>query len=243
MHRQTALYQQLPESHLRRDDSLYLVSTINQSKIPSRIFICTHLDKEQSWHPDETYLVLEISFQDAAKVKDILDQVQSTFRIIPLFINVNQEILDSIVRIKDPEGGRPIEELVDLISKKLVLLFPMISTRKSDVVARFVHLAQDHFKEKKDIEFYCKALLVSEDILAKECKNFLGIGPKSYIINRRIEYAKYQLTTTGRPVKDICYNVGLEDVSHFVQIFKNKVGITPEKYRHMAIQSVTNASL
>lgn len=50
-----------------------------------------------------------------------------------------------------------------------------------------------------------------------------------YIVNRRIQYAQLFLSE-GRQVTAVAYDVGYNDLAHFIRIFKEKTGMTPGKY-------------
>ena len=45
----------------------------------------------------------------------------------------------------------------------------------------------------------------------------------------RLEKTKYLLETTHKRVKEICFEVGLKDYSHFVRDFQKKYGISPKE--------------
>lgn len=45
----------------------------------------------------------------------------------------------------------------------------------------------------------------------------------------RLEKAKSLLETTHKRVKEICFEVGLNDYSHFVRDFQKKYGISPKE--------------
>lgn len=56
---------------------------------------------------------------------------------------------------------------------------------------------------------------------------------KSYINELRLSYARSMLIATDSSVLDISLTVGYNSLSHFIQCFKNNVGVTPQKYRTM----------
>lgn len=60
---------------------------------------------------------------------------------------------------------------------------------------------------------------------------WVGIAPRDYLKNRRLETARHLLETTELPLKDIAAEIGLRDVAHFSQLFKTANGLTPAQYR------------
>jgi AraC-like DNA-binding protein len=47
----------------------------------------------------------------------------------------------------------------------------------------------------------------------------------------RIEYAAQLLKALDVPINDIAYSVGYESASHFIQLFRQQMGVTPFQYR------------
>jgi AraC-like DNA-binding protein len=50
-------------------------------------------------------------------------------------------------------------------------------------------------------------------------------------VGARLRRAARLLLDTGRPVTDIAYDVGFEDLSNFVRTFHRYVGCSPRVYR------------
>ncbi len=59
----------------------------------------------------------------------------------------------------------------------------------------------------------------------------VGVSPIQYLRVLRMEKAKYLLETSFLSVKEITYQVGLRDESHFVRDFKKTYGAWPTMYR------------
>lgn len=51
-------------------------------------------------------------------------------------------------------------------------------------------------------------------------------------INARIEFAKSLLTTTDMTIQDIAKKSGYRNYEHFERQFREKCGLTPQKYRN-----------
>ncbi len=60
-------------------------------------------------------------------------------------------------------------------------------------------------------------------------KQSMGITPHQYILQRRIEKAKF-LLQHGESIAEIAIKVGFCDQSHLTQYFKRIVGVTPKKF-------------
>ena len=55
--------------------------------------------------------------------------------------------------------------------------------------------------------------------------------PNAYLLNLRLENAKYMLHSPTATVAEIARSVGFRDVNYFTRFFKNHTGLTPLKYR------------
>jgi AraC family transcriptional regulator, positive regulator of tynA and feaB len=79
----------------------------------------------------------------------------------------------------------------------------------------------------------CAAAGVSERhanrILAQE-----GTSVMHLLQQRRLEKCRLALGKTDRPVAEIAYSCGYEDVSHFARVFRARYGATPREYRFSA---------
>ena len=53
----------------------------------------------------------------------------------------------------------------------------------------------------------------------------------NYLSQYRIEIAAQLLREDNRPIANICFDVGFNDIPHFNRIFKRILGVSPSKYR------------
>ncbi len=84
--------------------------------------------------------------------------------------------------------------------------------------------------DKNANELY-KKYPVSFSGLIKKFKQVTGKTVIGYLSERRVEYAKRLLLSTEYSVLEISSIVGYESLSHFIKVFKLKVGTSPLKYR------------
>lgn len=77
-----------------------------------------------------------------------------------------------------------------------------------------------------------EAINVSASYLHKLFISEVGLSPMEYLRHLRIEKVKELLEEGGfKRIKEIYYEVGVKDQSHFIKDFKQKYGLTPAKYR------------
>jgi AraC-like DNA-binding protein len=56
--------------------------------------------------------------------------------------------------------------------------------------------------------------------------------PGKWIQTRRLDEAYHLIHTTDKTISEICFEVGFENPSHFIQTFKAKFGITPKQLQY-----------
>ncbi|OGV75372.1 MAG: hypothetical protein A3K19_08900 [Lentisphaerae bacterium RIFOXYB12_FULL_65_16] len=69
-----------------------------------------------------------------------------------------------------------------------------------------------------------------------EFRKALGVSPRRYILQRRLERALHLLRTTDRTVDDIGRALGFCDGFHFSKAFRSANGLSPTAFRHTADQ-------
>jgi transcriptional regulator GlxA family with amidase domain len=84
-------------------------------------------------------------------------------------------------------------------------------------------------------EISLQNIAASSHISIGECcrcfKNALHITPYEYLINFRINKGADLLKETSCSVTTIAGMVGFNDSSHFIQLFKKVMHITPNEYK------------
>ncbi|WP_141506199.1 AraC family transcriptional regulator [Paenibacillus luteus] len=92
-------------------------------------------------------------------------------------------------------------------------------------------LMDEQYPQKLTLEQLARQHAVSKYHLAKQFKRYTGFSPNEYLINTRITQAKELLKYSDMPVAEIALSVGIENVSHFISLFKDRVEHTPLVYR------------
>lgn len=78
-----------------------------------------------------------------------------------------------------------------------------------------------------DLAGFCN---ISEVYFRKLFTNYMGVSPKQYILDTRIEKAKQLLSDGVMKISAISEDCGFASPYHFCRIFKQKTGITPTDY-------------
>jgi transcriptional regulator GlxA family with amidase domain len=98
--------------------------------------------------------------------------------------------------------------------------------------------AFDHPRRLTDI---AAALNISSSHLRHLFKKEVGVSPAQYVKLLRLQRAKGLLTTTFLSVKEVMFQVGLADLSHFVRNYKIAFGETPSQTRASAARKLRSA--
>ena len=88
-----------------------------------------------------------------------------------------------------------------------------------------------HIKERITIEDLADALGVSASYLSRLFKKEMGISVSAYIRNRKIDMAKNLLRFSDDSMIEIANRLAFSSQSHFIQQFREVVGMTPKRYR------------
>lgn len=90
---------------------------------------------------------------------------------------------------------------------------------------------ESHHAESLTIERMCREAGMAERTLKRRFQLTTQVSPNVYVQKVRIDKAKKLLLATDAPIKAIASEVGYENVSFFVRLFKTQVGQTPAQWR------------
>lgn len=90
---------------------------------------------------------------------------------------------------------------------------------------------KEHVGQEINLDMLADLACVTKAHLGRLFREGLGISPIQYVIRTRIQSAQRLLMTTGYSVRTIASEVGFNDVSYFIRIFKQNIGFTPQDYR------------
>jgi AraC-like DNA-binding protein len=71
----------------------------------------------------------------------------------------------------------------------------------------------------------------STSAFKKEFTDRFNTTPVKWQLNRRLEYAEYQLKHSNDPVATVAYSSGFENISHFSKVYKQRFGTSPKSTR------------
>lgn len=121
-----------------------------------------------------------------------------------------------------------------LIHRLLCLLLLGEGERASgggDCIAQAIRFMNRHLLEPMNVQQVAEAVNLSPSHFSRRFKARTGYSPYEYIILRRIDRAKYLLTSTEQSVGEIAYATGYNSEENFIHSFQKHVGISPGLFR------------
>lgn len=98
-------------------------------------------------------------------------------------------------------------------------------------VKQTVQAIDTRYTEKLTLDSLAWELSVSKFNLSRAFKRHIGLAPIEYLIQVRINHAKELLKYADTPIGEIAESIGIDNASHFINLFKDRTGSTPLAYR------------
>ena len=114
------------------------------------------------------------------------------------------------------------------IKKKILVAQTKKITKECRFIEQYIN---EHYAEDIDLDLLARVTYLNKYYLVHAFKNYKGISPINYLIDKRISCAKDLLEQTNYSVSKIAELVGFASQSYFSQAFKKDCGITPNQYR------------
>lgn len=155
-----------------------------------------------------------------------------------LFIRLNEtyqqkmEILKKIF-IEEFETADSIQtDMLQMLLKRLIIITTRLAkeqylqdtsseSSKFDLIRQYNVLVEFNFKTQHQVQFYANELHKSPKTLSNLFAQYNHKSPLSIIHERIITEAKRLLFYSEKSAKEIAYELGFEDASHFSRFFKN----------------------
>ncbi|WBV56204.1 helix-turn-helix domain-containing protein [Chryseobacterium sp. PTM-20240506] len=96
---------------------------------------------------------------------------------------------------------------------------------------RFHELVETYYKTQKSVAFYAEKLCITPNYLGVLCRKQYKISPLEFIKQRIVLEAKKLLHSSNKSIKEIAFELGFNNFSHFSYFFRTQTGWTPKNYR------------
>jgi AraC-like DNA-binding protein len=106
-------------------------------------------------------------------------------------------------------------------------------------LCRVKDLLRECFEQPLTLEDLGMEAELSSWHLLRAFRAAFGMTPHEFLTRVRLERAKELLTTTGRPVTAICFDVGFTSLGSFSWLFRRHTGLSPAQFRRQVRAWVT----
>lgn len=136
------------------------------------------------------------------------------------------------------------EFLLDVYAQELVYnlvkikgVKQIISLEQNHPIHKALKYIKENIKKPISISQLAYDLNMSEANFSNSFKKVTGISPRIYITDLKLTRAKEMLK--NQTVSEVASNLGYDDLSYFIVLFKGKYGITPKQYQLIGKSLVT----
>ena len=100
----------------------------------------------------------------------------------------------------------------------------LFSSNKLSKYIQFKLFIETEFKKQPSVNSIAEKLILSENQLYSIVKEFSGLSPKEYLIQRLMLEAQRILFYEKSTVKELAYELGFADPDYFSRLFKKQTG-------------------
>jgi AraC-like DNA-binding protein len=138
----------------------------------------------------------------------------------------------------DGESDIGLDEVGHLLAHRFVEVVAGDKKKPAKVTARDRRRAVEaalwieaHSHREIELEDIARQAGVSPFHFLRSFSSVLGVTPHQYLVRSRLRRAARHLTEDDKPVTDVAYDVGFNDLSNFVRTFHRAAGVSPLKFR------------
>jgi AraC-like DNA-binding protein len=103
--------------------------------------------------------------------------------------------------------------------------------KEIDIIREFNFLVEQNFKTKHTVIEYAELLNKSPKTISNIFSKINSKSPLKYIQERIMLEARRLLYYTDKPIKEIAYEIGYDDIQTFSRFFKTQEGVSPSEYK------------
>jgi len=138
----------------------------------------------------------------------------------------------------DGESDIGLDEIGQLLAQRFVEVVSGHAKKPPKVTARDRRRAVEaalwidaHSHREIELEDIARQAGISPFHFLRSFSSVLGVTPHQYLLRLRLRRAARHLTEDDKPVTDVAYDVGFNDLSNFVRTFHRVAGVSPLKFR------------
>lgn len=135
----------------------------------------------------------------------------------------------------------PPEHLLELKFKELILslltegqnqqFLSYLNNLRNEKHPSIEEILQNNYTFNLTLAEYANLACKSVPTFKREFKKIFKDTPAKWVMKKRLNLAIELLENTSLSIKEITYECGFENQTHFSRIFKEKIGVSPLKFR------------
>jgi len=147
-------------------------------------------------------------------------------------LNLSKEMLQ-VAKLAKENTEDCTEQIICILNQIFFKMRAHIKRTDSTlgVAEKMKDYLRNHAASRFKIEKLCQYISRSESQTIKIFKEAYGITPYAYFLEKKIKLAKDMLLNTNLSVKQIADHLSFADEYYFSNVFKQKTGVSPSKYR------------
>ena len=104
------------------------------------------------------------------------------------------------------------------------------------LVKNFKDIVEKHYMKRHQVQYFAETLNVTPNYLNEVIKSSINISAKGFIQDRLILEAKRMVIFTEKSGKEIGFDLGFEDPSHFSKFFKVNTGHSLQDFKESILR-------
>lgn len=104
-------------------------------------------------------------------------------------------------------------------------------SHQNDVIRKLLVYVQENYDKNITVEILSSHAHISAHECRRYFKQYTEKTPLEYVNDYRLSQAEHLLRTTNLSIIDICLSCGFSGQSYFGEMFKQRYGVSPAKYR------------
>lgn len=105
----------------------------------------------------------------------------------------------------------------------------------NDIILKSAKYIKENLSDQLTLEKLSSNLGYSKNYFQHVFKTVMGITPQKYLLNARINQAKYLLSGTNYSLLEISEKCGFDSQAYFSHVFKQVTNYTPKEFRNMSL--------
>ncbi len=154
-------------------------------------------------------------------------------KVHPVYIDrLSSQVAKEIETIKN-------EKEILLFQREMLKRYCNLVKRQQKVfdyslpVQRVIAITDYDLSADLSLKSLARTLNLNPSYLSNLFKKDTGVTLTEYVTDKRVENAKYLLTSTNLQIQTIAQHCGIYDVNYFTKVFKKITGTAPQEYRKL----------